>query len=100
MKLYDKVIADAAAVLRDLPVSCFPYEKGRMWKDLGSSKFIMQRDAALELGSGGAPSVNFTCATTSGLIGKDEVCVFGPDLPDLESGCAFARIAPAFFRAA
>ena len=46
MKLYDKVIADVAAVLKDLPVSCFPYEKGRMWKDLGSSEFIMQRDAS------------------------------------------------------
>ena len=36
--------------------------------------------------------MNYTCVTTSGLIEENETWVFGPDLPDLKSDSAFAKI--------
>ena len=59
---------------------------------LENTEFIMQRDAALELGSAGFPSVNYTCVTTSGKISQDEVVIYGKDISEINSGTAFARI--------
>ena len=70
----------------------FPYDRSRVWKNLGESELIMRRDAAFELGGQGQPSVNYTCVTTSGLITEDEVYVYGPDLPDIRADVPFAKI--------
>ena len=53
----------------------------------------MLRDAAFELGGDHKPAVNFTCVTTSPqLVNKDEILVYGPDLNELKSDSAYARI--------
>ncbi|MBE5996283.1 MAG: hypothetical protein E7240_02870 [Lachnospiraceae bacterium] len=91
MKLYDSIIQKTLETLPDDPAR-FPYDTSRIWKDRGESELIMLRDAAFELGGSSLPSVNYTCVTTSGLIEENETWVFGPDLPDLKSDSAFAKI--------
>lgn len=94
MKLYDNIISetmDALSSADQAKVKRYPYE-GSTWEDNGSSEFIMQRDASLELGAAGNPSVNYTLATTSGLVLEDEVLVYGSDIREIKGDCAFARI--------
>ena len=94
MKLYDGIISDTLNAFNsfgDDKVKIYPYE-GSSWKDNGSSEFIMQRDVALELGSGGQPSVNYTLVTTSGIVDKDEILVYGADINEIKGDVAFARV--------
>ena len=94
MKLYDNIISETIEALGGFDsarVKRYPYE-GSLWKDNGSSEFIMQRDAGAELGSEGKPSVNYTLVTTSGIVTEDETYVYGSDIPNIKAGCAFARI--------
>ncbi len=95
MKLYDKIIIDTLTALNDAPsgmVKRYPYSAKDAWKDMGNSEFIMQRDAALEIGGGGQPSVNYTLVTTSGIISEDEVFLCGPDINEIKGDSSFARI--------
>ena len=94
MKLYDKIINETVEVLDDSGVfkDSYPYDEKAAWKDAGNSEFIMQRDAALEIGGGGEPSVNYTLVTTSGFVAEDEVLVYGQDLQEIQGNSAFARI--------
>ena len=92
MKLYDSIIKSTGEILAEKEGMRFPYDRSRVWKNLGESELIMRRDAAFELGGQGQPSVNYTCVTTSGLITEDEVYVYGPDLPDIRADVPFAKI--------
>ena len=92
MKLYDPIIRQTQQILQDTGAVSFPFKGGRTWKDLGESELVMQRDAAFELGGSANPSVNYTCATTSGIITRDEILICGPDLPRISGDVPFARI--------
>ena len=92
MKLYDNIIKETLETLTDCPCRSFSYDPSACWQDQGETGFIMQRDAKLEIGSGGAPSVNYTCVTTGGLITGDETAIYGEDIPSLKTASAFARI--------
>lgn len=94
MKLYDNIISETMDTLSSMggdSVKRYSYTRP-IWMDNGSSEFIMQRDAAKELGSEGRPSVNYTLTTTSGIVTEDEILVCGPDINDISGGCSFARI--------
>ena len=95
MKLYDGIISDTMEVLDSMKdsgrVRRFTYE-GSSWKDNESSEFIMQRDVALELGSGGQPSVNYTLVSTSSVVTEDETVIYGSDINEIKGDTAFARI--------
>ena len=94
MKLYDKIINDTLDVLEASPLveDSYQYDETNVWKDAGNSEFIMQRDAAFEIGGGGEPSVNYTLVTTSGIVSEDEILVYGEDIGDISGNSAFARI--------
>ena len=95
MKLYDKIINETLDSLNEPyagKVKKYPYSGNTAWKDVGNSEFIMQRDAALEIGGGGLPSVNYTLVTTSGIVTEDEIVVCGSDINEIKGDCAFARI--------
>ncbi len=95
MKLYDVVIADTLKCLDEGTLGTarrFPYARENAWKDNGSSEFIMQRDAGLDVGAGGEPSVNYTMVTTSGIVTEDEIVVYGKDITEISGNTAFARI--------
>ena len=93
MELYDKVIREAYDAIRGSGCMCRVKACDvRPWPELPENTFIMQKDAGLELGGGGEPSVNFTCMTTSGLVTEDEIVIAGKDIREIVGGCAFARI--------
>ena len=94
MKLYDRIIEDTLQTLSGLTPAIYAYDEKKAWKDTGESSFIMQREAALEIGGGGVVSVNYTCVTTGDEVTKDDILVYGPDLKDLLNGTpvSFARI--------
>ncbi len=92
MKLYDHLIDTTMEALEKSKLSGYSYNKADSWKCLENTEFIMQRDAALELGSSGEPSVNYTCVTTTGKVTEDEILVYGKDIRDISGPTAFARI--------
>ena len=92
MKLYDQLITETLAVLAGHDAKRFPYDRKRVWKDVGENGFILRRDAAFELGGSGLPSVNCTLPTTSGLVEEDEVLLYGPDMDEITEDVPFARI--------
>ena len=89
MKLYDSIIKATAEAAegraKSLPAAA-------AWPDPGQSELVMQRDAALELGGSGHPSVNYTCVTTGELLPGGAVLLIGRDLPQLKGDSPFARI--------
>lgn len=94
MKLYDSVITATREQLSPLKPKAWPYEERSAWPDAGVSELVLQRDAAYELGGSGQPAVNFTCVTTDGgLIGQNQVLLYGSDLRDLKKDAPYARIA-------
>lgn len=94
MKLYDSVITATKEQLSPLTPKIWTYEEQKAWPDAGVSELVLQRDAAYELGGSGHPAVNFTCVTTDdGLIGQNQVYLYGPDLRELKKDAPYARIA-------
>ncbi|MDO4803572.1 MAG: carbon monoxide dehydrogenase [Lachnospiraceae bacterium] len=93
MKLYDAIIQETDKILMAGGAEVCPPDPRRIWKDTGRSELIMRKEAGVELGGNGQPSVNFTCVTTSGLIRTDEIWLCGPDLGELSGDAPFARIA-------
>ena len=91
MELYNTYIQNTIDQL-GAPSQKWAYSARDAWKDNGSSELVLLRDAAYELGGGDLPSVNYTCVTTSGLIGRDEIVICGPDLPEIKADTPFARI--------
>lgn len=92
MKLYDNMIDVTMETLSGHEVRRSEYSPQGAWKCLENTEFIMQRDAALEIGSAPEPSVNYTCVSTSGKVTKDEILVYGSDITQVHGGCGFARI--------
>ena len=78
--------------IKEKTVKIYSYDKSRVWKILNNTEFIMQRDAAFELGGMGEPSVNYTLVTTRGEVLEDEILVIGKDIPDIKGNVSFARI--------
>ena len=92
MKLYDNLIENTMSAVQKAGIKKWAYGEVRPWKCLDNAEFIMQRDACVELGSGGLPSVNYTCVTTSGFVTQDEILLCGNDLRDIKGETSFARI--------
>ena len=70
MKLYDNLIDGTMEELEKLQGRKISFDPTSAWECLENTEFIMQRDAGLELGGAGMPSVNYTCVTTSGKDGQ------------------------------
>ena len=92
MKLYDNLIDGTMEELASGQCRKISFDGNKAWNCLENSEFIMQRDAGLELGGAGKPSVNYTCVTTSGKIAEDEILVYGKDINEIKGDTAFARI--------
>ena len=94
MELYNELIRETEGLLAGRPFRRWDYEPQQAWEDTGESELVLLRDAAYELGGSGKPAVHFTCVTTSpALVEKDEVLLWGPDLPQLRGDSPYARIA-------
>ena len=94
MELYNSIITATRAQLSGAAPRRWDYDPASAWRDLGESELVMLRDAAFELGGGSCPSANFTCVTSDeSLVPKDEILLYGKDLPELRGDVSFARLA-------
>lgn len=92
MELYNALIRAARAQLTGA-VQRWDYSTADAWEDNGESELVMLRDAAYELGGSGNPSANFTCVTSDEtLVPRDEILLYGKDLPQLKGDVSFARL--------
>lgn len=90
MKLYDALIEEVLSLTGQAQVqSC----SGKAWQQTDDFEMVMKKDMAYELGGGSLPAVSGLFFTSDkNLIPEDEVLLFGPDLPQLETDSAYARI--------
>lgn len=92
MELYNALIRASRAQLTGAPQR-WDYSADDAWADSGESELVMLRDAAFELGGSGNPSANFTCVTSDeALVPRDEILLYGKDLPQLSGDVSFARL--------
>lgn len=93
MELYNSLISEAKALFDGQSPKVWDYDPRDCWKDVGSSELVLQKDAAYELGAQGRSSANLVLFTsTSELVDKDQVILYGPDLRDIKGDVDFARI--------
>ena len=93
MELYNSLIRDTKALLEKGSPKTWAYRPRDMWKDIGSSELVLQKDAAYELGATGKGSANYVLFTSSAeLVDKDQVLLYGPDLREIKGPVDFARI--------
>ena len=93
MELYNSLINDARAQLEGLSAKVWDYSPADCWTDVGSSELVLQRDAAYEMGAMGKGSANYVLFTSSSeLVNKDQVILYGPDMGQIKGDCDFARI--------
>ena len=93
MELYNSLINDTRAQLEGLSAKVWDYSPADCWTDVGSSELVLQRDAAYEMGAMGKGSANYVLFTSSSeLVNKDQVILYGPDMGQLKGDCDFARI--------
>ena len=93
MELYNALIRASRAMIGGAPPRRWDYREDDAWADSGESELVMLRDAAFELGGSGNPSANFTCATSDEqLVPRDEILLYGKDLPQLTGDVSFARL--------
>ena len=94
MELYNPIIAATRTLLAGAAPRQWDYDPAKAWRDTGESELVMLRDAAFELGGSGCPSANFTCVTSDeSLVPRDEILLYGRDLPELRGDVSFARLA-------
>ena len=93
MELYNSLINDTRAQLEGLSAKVWNYAPADCWRDVGSSELVLQRDAAYEMGAMGKGSANYVLFTSSSeLVDKDQVILYGPDMGQIKGDCDFARI--------
>lgn len=117
MKLYDSIINNLFLTLKNSRVKRFDYQEEKVWPESEGFELILQKDMAFELGSGGKNAVNFTLVTddaelmrkfckrphkqqhvnadstvTDEIDSKDQILLFGKDLPAIRSASDYARI--------
>ena len=93
MELYNSLINDTHAQLEGLSAKVWDYAPSDCWADTGASELVLQRDAAYEMGALGKGSANYVLFTSSSeLVDKDQVILYGPDMGQIKGDCDFARI--------
>ena len=93
MELYNSLINDTRAQLEGLSAKVWDYAPSDCWADTGASELVLQRDAVYEMGALGKGSANYVLFTSSSeLVDKDQVILYGPDMGQIKGDCDFARI--------
>ena len=93
MELYNALIRNTKEILSKGKAKVWDYKPAKAWPDLGAAELVLQSDAAYELGALGLGSSNYICTTTSSeLVSKDQIMLYGPDLKEIKKDVPFARI--------
>lgn len=67
--------------------------QNEIWQDAGEYNMILPSEMAFELGGGVHKAVSALGFTSDrGLVGEDEILLFGPDLPEIRENIDYARI--------
>jgi hypothetical protein len=102
MKLYDRQIGNSLALLSGLAGRrlAAPAEGrtaaigGAAWPDAGEGNLILKGEMAYELGGGALPAIGgFSLTSSEALVDRDEILLYGPDLPDIAADSPYARLA-------
>lgn len=92
MKIYDEAIKDLLKVFDGYEAKDLSIDNAT-WSDVGDKSLILRSDMAYELGGGTCDAVSAMAVTCDeALVPKDQVLLYGPDLPELKSDCSYARI--------
>ena len=93
MELYNALIENTREILSKGKAKVWDCNPSKAWPDLGAAELVLQSDAAYELGALGLGSSNYICTTTSSeLVSKDQIILYGPDLKEIRKDVPFARI--------
>ena len=95
MELYNALINETREIFGKAKsrAKVWDYNPKKAWKDLGSAELVLQSEAAYELGALGLGSANYICVTSSSeLVNKDQIILYGPDLKEIKKDTPFARI--------
>lgn len=93
MKLYNRIIEDTLNLLSSYSGKILKVQDDVSWEMCDYNELILSKDAAFEMGASRFPSVNYSCVTTSStLIEKDEILLYGPDLNEIDCDVPFGRI--------
>lgn len=93
MELYNPLINSTKEILSKGKPTVWDYNPNKAWNDLGAAELVLQKESAYELGALGLGSANYICTTTSSeLVNKDQVLLYGPDLKAIKKDTPFARI--------
>ncbi len=93
MELYNALIENTKEILSKAKPKVWDHKPAKAWPDLGAAELVLQSDAAYELGALGLGSANYICTTTSSeLVNKDQIMLYGPDLRSIKKDVPFARI--------
>lgn len=117
MKLYDRPVGNSLALLsrfegrrlsppadgRAAPVAtgaatgaagAAHAPDGAAWPDAGEGNLVLRGEMAYELGGGNLPAIGgFGLTSSEALVDRDEILLYGPDLPDLAADSPYARLA-------
>lgn len=91
MRLFDEVITAVNAMLPPLPDKTAVYHEAFCVAPGDKNAILFRGDTAYELGGGGKPSV---CSVLFGKLPEraDRVYLYGPDLNEIDTDCAFAHV--------
>lgn len=95
MKLYDDAITDLYGFLQGMSCQSLDVSgAGSDWPDVGERNMILRGEMAYELGGDGCQALSGVALTGNGtLVPRDEVLLYGPDLPEIDGDISYARIA-------
>ena len=95
MKLYDESIARLYEMLDGFEKKQLDFSNRKSdWIDSGTANMLLRGDMAYELGGDELPAISGLALTTDEyLIPKDEILLYGPDLPEIKADIPYARLA-------
>ncbi len=91
MSLFNRYIEEIETLLLGYQKVELPYTKERTWEATQFPRFIMQKDAFLELGGGTSDALGVT-VTTSTFPVNSGTTLIGKDLNELGGECPYVRI--------
>ena len=82
MDYYDKLIHRALEALDGACETAIDPGEVLSWKQTDGNPLVLESESALELGRYPLPGVEFTMMSGSGLVDRDLIRIFGPDITD------------------
>ncbi len=93
MELYDGIIDKTNQLLEKFDAKSFAVDANNGWNLSDRNELIFEKDSAFTLGGAGHPASSFHLVTTnSKKVPKDEILLYGKDLLQIKSDCAYGKI--------